>query len=57
MRMAYKTDFDDGDGTATNLSRLVIPGTELLIEGRSHVNHQHIQVSFALYRTVTTRYI
>ena len=57
MCMAYKTDFDDGDGTATNLSRLVIPGTELLIEGRSHVNHQRIQVSFALYRTVTTRYI
>lgn len=55
--MAYKSGFVDGDGTATNLSQLLIPGTEMLIQGRSHVNHQHIQVSFALYRTVTTGYI
>ena len=32
--MAYKTDFVDG--TVTNLSTLLIPGTEMLIQGRSH---------------------
>ena len=55
--MAYKTNFVDGYGTATNLSQLLIPGAEMLIQVSSHVNHPHIQVSVALYRTVTTPFI